>query len=173
MCNESVLNVWTSNFEDIGYNLKIDGWLNNFTDVKNQSMRDDRLHWRGTREKHPEFFSYLFPLSRTRTTLSWIGNVALVRSSPPYFSCLCFLLILISFVFGQFPIHFLFVEAPSLPSSRTSPFNILVLDFQDIEAEQGKDSDRHGSPSFLLRLVRLEPPSHMYCFCLSLCKFIC
>jgi hypothetical protein len=38
-------------------------------------------------------------------------------------------------------------EAPSPPSSRTRPFNKLVLDFLNIEAEQGKDSDSHGSAS--------------------------
>jgi hypothetical protein len=37
-------------------------------------------------------------------------------------------------------------EAPSPPPSRTRPFNKLVLDFLDIEADQGEDSDRHGSP---------------------------
>ena len=42
--------------------------------------------------------------------------------------------------------HFL-AEALSPPPSRFRPFNKLVLDFLDIEAEQGEDSDRHGSPS--------------------------
>jgi len=55
--NESVLNVRTSDFKDIGYNLKRDGWLNNFTNVKNQSMRNDKVPSRGAREKRPEFFS--------------------------------------------------------------------------------------------------------------------
>jgi hypothetical protein len=159
--NESVLNVWTSNFEDIGYNLKKNGWLNNFTNVKNQSMWDDK------------FFSIFFSAltDKNNIILNWQCGVG------SFFTSLFFMYVFLDnfnfFVFGQFPIHFFFVEAPSLLSSRTIPFNILVLDFQDIEAEQGKDSDRHGSPSFLLRLVRLEPPSHIYCFCLSLCKFIC
>ena len=61
----------------------------------------------------------------------------------------------------------LLVKALSPPPSRTRPFNKLVLDFLDIEAEQGEYSDRHDSPSFCLRLVRLETPSHTYCFCLS------
>jgi hypothetical protein len=51
--NESFLNVRTSDFEDMGYNLKRDGWLNSFTDLKNQSMRDDGVPWRGAREKLP------------------------------------------------------------------------------------------------------------------------
>ena len=38
-------------------------------------------------------------------------------------------------------------EAPSPPPSHTRPFNKLVLDFLDIEAKQGKDSDSHGSAS--------------------------
>jgi hypothetical protein len=58
--NVSVLNVRTSDYENMGYNLKQDDWLNSFTDVKNQSMRDDRVPWRGAREKRPEFFSILF-----------------------------------------------------------------------------------------------------------------
>ena len=41
----------------------------------------------------------------------------------------------------------LLAEAPSPPPSRTRLFNNLVLDFLDIEAEQGEDIDRHGSPS--------------------------
>jgi hypothetical protein len=41
----------------------------------------------------------------------------------------------------------LLAEAPSPPPSCTRPFNKLILDFLDIEAEHGEDSDRHGSPS--------------------------
>ena len=41
----------------------------------------------------------------------------------------------------------LLAEAPSPPPSRIRPFNKLVLDFLDIEADQGEDSDRHSSPS--------------------------
>ena len=40
-----------------------------------------------------------------------------------------------------------FAEAPSPPPSHTRPFNKLVLDFLDIKAEQGQDSDIHDSPS--------------------------
>jgi hypothetical protein len=36
----------------------------------------------------------------------------------------------------------LLAETPSPARIRTHPFNKLVLDFLDIEAEQGKDSDR-------------------------------
>ena len=39
----------------------------------------------------------------------------------------------------------LLVEAPSPPPGRTRPFNKLIFYFLDIEAEQVKDSDRHGS----------------------------
>ena len=39
----------------------------------------------------------------------------------------------------------LLAEAPSPPLRRTSPFNKLVLDFLDMEAEQGGDSDRYGN----------------------------
>ena len=58
--NESISNVRTSNFEDMDYNLKRDGWFNNFTDEKNQAMREDRAPWRGAHEKHYEFFSIIF-----------------------------------------------------------------------------------------------------------------
>jgi hypothetical protein len=58
--NEYVLNVRTSEFEDMGYSLKRDGWLNNFVDVKNQSLRGDGVPWRGAREKRSEFFSIFF-----------------------------------------------------------------------------------------------------------------
>ena len=59
--NESILNVWTSDFDDIGYDLKKDGWLNNFADAKKQSMREDRVPWSGAHKNHPEFFSIIFP----------------------------------------------------------------------------------------------------------------
>ena len=36
----------------------------------------------------------------------------------------------------------LLTEAPSPPPSHIRPFNKLVLDFLDIEAEEGEDSDR-------------------------------
>ena len=41
----------------------------------------------------------------------------------------------------------LLAETPSPPPSRTRPFNKLVLDFLDIQAEQGEDSERHDKPS--------------------------
>ena len=41
----------------------------------------------------------------------------------------------------------LLAEPPSPPPNRTHLFNKLVLDFLNIEAKQGDDSDRHGSPS--------------------------
>jgi hypothetical protein len=41
----------------------------------------------------------------------------------------------------------LLAETPSPPPICIRPFNKLVLDFLDIEAEQGEDSDRHGNPS--------------------------
>jgi hypothetical protein len=40
-----------------------------------------------------------------------------------------------------------FAEAPSPPPSRIRPYNKLVLDFVDIEAEQGEESDTHSSQS--------------------------
>jgi hypothetical protein len=41
----------------------------------------------------------------------------------------------------------LLAEALSPTTNRTRPFNKLVLDFLDIEAEHGEDSDRYGIPS--------------------------
>jgi hypothetical protein len=43
-----------------GYNLQRDGWLNAFTDNKNQVMRSDGLPWQGACEKHHVFFSIIF-----------------------------------------------------------------------------------------------------------------
>jgi hypothetical protein len=44
----------------MGYNLQRDGWLNSFTDEKNQAMKEDGVPWRGAREKRHEFYSILF-----------------------------------------------------------------------------------------------------------------
>ena len=44
----------------MGYNLKRDGYLNNFVDANNQSMREDGVPWRGAREKRADFYSILF-----------------------------------------------------------------------------------------------------------------
>jgi hypothetical protein len=41
----------------------------------------------------------------------------------------------------------LFADAPSPPPTRIRPFNKLVFEYVDIEAEEGEDSDRQGSPS--------------------------
>ena len=38
-------------------------------------------------------------------------------------------------------------EAPSPPPSRIRPFNKLVEEYVDVEADEGEDSDRHGSLS--------------------------
>ena len=46
------------------------------------------------------------PPSQTKTTLSWIGNVALVRSSLPCFHVFVNY-VFVSFLMGSFPIHFL------------------------------------------------------------------
>ena len=84
VCNQSVLVVRSSELQ--GYNLKRNGWLNSFVDANNESMRDDGMPWRGAvRKASISSPSFSLPL-RTRTTLSWIGNVALVCSSS-----LCFL----------------------------------------------------------------------------------
>jgi hypothetical protein len=48
-------------------------------------------------------------------------------------------------------------EAPSPPPVRTRPFNIQVLDFMDIEAVQGENSERHASPHVMMT----HSPSHM------------
>lgn len=60
MRNEFVLNVRTSDLENMCYNLKNDGWFNNFTNVKNQLMREDGVPWKGVRKKRPEFFPIMF-----------------------------------------------------------------------------------------------------------------
>ena len=54
--NESILNVGTPEVYNMDYNLKRDGWLNNFVDAMNQSMRDDRL----SRWERPWFLLHVF-----------------------------------------------------------------------------------------------------------------
>ena len=58
-------------------------------------------------KRAPSFFPSFSPPSRTRMTLSWIGNVALVPSSPHCLFMSLFFYVLISLVFCSFPIHFL------------------------------------------------------------------
>ena len=41
----------------------------------------------------------------------------------------------------------LLAETPSPPPRRIRPFNKLIENFLDIEADEGKESDRNGSPS--------------------------
>ena len=45
---------------DIGYLLKIDGMLSNFSDNKNQLKNGD-VPWRRAREKYSEFLGIIFP----------------------------------------------------------------------------------------------------------------
>ena len=56
-------------------------------------------------ENTPSSSPSFSPPSQTRTTYSWIGNVALVCSSPRCFSFHCFLRF-IFFGFHSLPIHF-------------------------------------------------------------------
>ena len=60
MQNDSVLDVRTTDFEEMGYNLKKDDWLNNFTEDKDQATKEDGMPLRGACEKRHEFFSILF-----------------------------------------------------------------------------------------------------------------
>ena len=60
MRNQSILNVCTSTSEVKSYNIKRDVWITSFTVVKNQSIRDDGVPWRGAREKRPDFFKMFF-----------------------------------------------------------------------------------------------------------------
>ena len=105
MRNEFVLNVCTFNFEDMSYNLKRDGWLNNFVDAKNQSMREDEVPWRGAREKCPEFFSiFLFVLTdKDDIIMNWQCGVGMFIISLLFFSL--FSNILLSFVIVSLSIH--------------------------------------------------------------------
>jgi hypothetical protein len=41
----------------------------------------------------------------------------------------------------------LMAEAPSPPPPRSCPYNKLVEDYLDIEADEGEDSDKDGSPT--------------------------
>lgn len=59
MRNISILKVRRTDFEESGYHLQRDGWLNSFTEENSQAMRENGVPWRGAREKRPEFFSIL------------------------------------------------------------------------------------------------------------------
>jgi hypothetical protein len=79
----------------MGYNLKRNGWFNSFMDLKNQSMRDDGVPWRGAREKRPKFFSILLSAltDKDDIILDWQCGVGI------FFHLFCFDFF-ISFVFG-------------------------------------------------------------------------
>jgi hypothetical protein len=103
--NRSVLNVRTSDFMDLGYNLKRDGWLNSFTDLKNQSVKVDGCLGEALVKSAPNFSRSFSPPSQTMTPLYSIGSVELVRSSSLVFLISFFLDFWISFVIG-----FLFIS---------------------------------------------------------------
>jgi hypothetical protein len=75
----------------MGYNLKRDGWLNNFTDSKNQFVKVDGVPWKNAREKRPEFFSILFSAltDKDDIILDWQCGVGLFFFSS-FFSFLSF-----------------------------------------------------------------------------------
>jgi hypothetical protein len=110
--NEFVLNVQTLDFKDMGYNLKRDGWLNSFIDVKNQFMRDDGMPWRGAREKRPEFFFIILSalMDKDDIILDWQCDVGSIFTSlffiPLIF--LCFNLFCIWLISHSFPYPHLF-----------------------------------------------------------------
>ena len=103
--NEFILNVHTSYFEDMGYNLKRDGWLNNFTNEKNQVMREDGVPWRGAHEKYHEFFSIIFFLmDKDDIIMNWQCGVGLFFISLNFISL--FFYISFFLVFIALHIHF-------------------------------------------------------------------
>ena len=72
--------------QEYGYNLQRDGWLNAFTDEKNQAMRNDGLPWRGAREKYHVFFSILLTTltNKNDVIMDWqcsVGTHSLSTSS--------------------------------------------------------------------------------------------
>src|SRR5450631_1644576 len=103
--NESVLHVRTSDFEDMGYNLKRDGWLNSFADAKNQSMREDGVPWRGAREKRPEFFSILFSALTDKDDIIMDWQCGLGWFFFSLFLMTLFFIVLLSFLLVPFSIH--------------------------------------------------------------------
>lgn len=62
-----------------------------------------------------------------------------------------------------------FAGAPFPPSTQTCHFNRLVLNFLDVEAKQGGNSDIDDSPRRCLSLVGLENRAPMLCFDLNFC----
>ena len=48
-------------WSNMGYSLKMDGMLSNFTNDKNQLMNGD-VPWRGAREKHSKFLGIILSI---------------------------------------------------------------------------------------------------------------
>ena len=103
--NEFVLNVGNSDFEDMGYNLKRDGWLNSFADSKNQSMREDWVAWRGARENRPEFFSIFFSALTDKDDIIVDLQCGLGWFFFSLFLMILFFIVLLIFLLVLFPIH--------------------------------------------------------------------
>ena len=106
--NEYVLNVRTLDFNDMGYNLKRDGWLNNFVDAKNQWMREDGVPCRGAREKHPKFFSIIFFVltNKNNIIMDWQCGICM------FFISLFFLFLTCYFFLYLFHFPFILVSSP-------------------------------------------------------------
>ena len=115
----------------MGYTLKRDGWLNNFTDEKNQSMKEYGVPWRGARKKRPEFFSILFSVLMDNDIIIWIGNVTLVCSSIFCIFSLCFskyhfLLYLFNFPFIFVFLHLLYFDVLGGSIIACRSFNVIL-----------------------------------------------
>ncbi len=189
--NQSCLNVRTSISEDKGYSLKRDGWITSFTDLNNQSMRDDGVPWRGAREKRPDFFNTLFAALTDKDDIifDWQCGVGLSLMSP-FFSSL-------SFVFVTFPFRFVSLTfSPSLllggsiVACRSLQRHIVALE-SDIDVFKsillplrGSDHEHTSQPSAPQRgSVFAPPPKKMarrnfdllceyVCYYLSTCSFL-
>ena len=93
----------------MGYNLRRDGWLNNFVDVKNQSMRGNGVPWKCAHEKRPEFFSFLLSALTDKNNIVFDWQCGVGSFFISLFLMYLFIDDLISIVLVSFAIDFFII----------------------------------------------------------------
>ena len=148
--NEYVLNVRTLDFNDMGYNLKRDGWLNNFVDAKNQWMREDGVPCRGAREKHPKFFSIIFFVltNKNNIIMDWQCGICMFFISLFFFFLTCYFFFICS-IFHSFSYPHLcaFGYSRRFRSLHAAPFNTILWRWSRTSTPTSSSSSSCVSPS--------------------------
>lgn len=141
---------------DMGFSIKKDGMLSNFTDDTNQLMNGDKP-WRGAREKNDHFLSIIFD------TITQEGDIVMDWHASTGISCLIpFLSPCSRFTQKRFfkPSE-LYLPGASIAACRSSGrhivaverdteiFNAVLLPLRDLEPpSQRPESSRHRPPTF-------------------------